>query len=723
MVAGRATSTDGDARGGAGAAGSTGSGGVAARARLVVEPLGVRWTVAEAVRALRGEAHPFALTGAWADSRAVLGAQPVRVARPGEDPFAVLDEQPAVDGAAAHPGAVGGGWFGYLGFALGHLVERLPPAPPARTALPPFALAFYDHVLRLDVDGRWWFEALETPARAAALAARRRALAARRPAAPRAFRAGPFAPAAPGTAGLRAGVAECVERIHAGELFQANLTLRIEGPLDGDPLDAFATAIAVEPRHGALLAGPWGATVGLSPELFLRRRGRDVISRPIKGTIPRDAEAEAARRALVGSAKDRAENVMIVDLMRNDLGRVCAYGSVRAGGEPVAEAHPGVWHLVSEVRGRLRDGVGDGDLLRATFPPGSVTGAPKVQALHVISELEGTARHVYTGAVGFVSPVAGLELNVAIRTFEVRDGVAWIGAGGGIVADSDPDAEVAEALGKARPLVAALGAELRPGPPSGRLPQHRALAGGRRRPDPALGLIETLAVRDGQPLELDEHLARLAASAAEVYGAALPADLAARVRARAAEAYGATLPGDLAARVRAAPVGAAGYARLRIDAVPGDRSGELRCAIAVHPAALPEPAAPVALVPVCLPGGLGAHKWRDRRLVDALRAELGALPLLVDSDGAVLEAAMANVWLVEGDALVTPPADGRILPGCTRARALALAGAREEAFDLDRLHAADAVALTSSIARVRVAAPGRGAPPAPVEALRAALAG
>ncbi|UGS37385.1 aminodeoxychorismate synthase component I [Capillimicrobium parvum] len=673
-------------------------------ARLVAEPLDVDWTPAEAVLALRGDDRPFALTGAWAGSRAVLGSQPIRVAGPDEDPFAVLDEQPAVTGAGEHRGAVGGGWFGHLGFALGHLVERLAPAPPARTALPPFALAFYDHVLRLDADGRWWFEALETPERAEALVERRARLAARRPGAPRPFRAGPFVPAPPGAAGLRAGVAECVERIHGGELFQANLTMRIEGPFAGDPLDAFAAGLALEPRHGALFAGPWGATVGLSPELFLRRRGREVVTRPIKGTIRRDADEDGARRALVGSAKDRAENVMIVDLMRNDLGRVCAYGSVHAGGAPVAEAHPGVWHLVSEVRGRLRDGVGDGELLRATFPPGSVTGAPKVQALHVIAELEGAARHVYTGAVGFASPVAGLELNVAIRTFEVRDGVAWIGAGGGIVADSDPDAEVAEALGKARPLIAALGTELRPGPlRGGRVPAPRALAGGRRRPDAALGVIETLAVLDGRPVEPEAHLARLRASVEELYAAALPGDLAERTASSAAGA------GD-------------GYARLRIDVVPG-RLGSVDVEVAVAGAAHPAAgAAPVRVEPVRLPGGLGPHKWRDRRLVQALQAELGAIALLVDADGAVLEAAMANVWLVEGDELVTPPADGRILAGCTRARALALPQAREEAFGLDRLEAADGVLLTSSIALVRVVDSGRAAPPLqPVAALRDAV--
>jgi para-aminobenzoate synthetase/4-amino-4-deoxychorismate lyase len=136
---------------------------------------------------------------------------------------------------------------------------------------------------------------------------------------------------------------------------------------------------------------------------------------------------------------------------------VCEYGSVRAPRHPTAEAHPGLWHLVSNVDGRLRSEVTDSDLLRATFPPGSVTGAPKVQSLRVIAELEPTGREVYTGAVGFCSPLAGLELNVAIRTLELADGRLWLGVGGGIVADSDPATELEETLIKARPVAAALG--------------------------------------------------------------------------------------------------------------------------------------------------------------------------------------------------------------------------------------------------------------------------
>jgi para-aminobenzoate synthetase/4-amino-4-deoxychorismate lyase len=143
--------------------------------------------------------------------------------------------------------------------------------------------------------------------------------------------------------------------------------------------------------------------------------------------------------------------------MRNDIGRVCEYGSVVAPRLPGAEAHPGLWHLVTDVEGRLRPEVDDAELLRATFPPGSVTGAPKVQSLIVISELEPTGREAYTGAIGFASPIAGLELNVAIRTLELAEGHLWLGVGGGIVADSDPVAELEETLIKARPVAEAIG--------------------------------------------------------------------------------------------------------------------------------------------------------------------------------------------------------------------------------------------------------------------------
>ncbi|HEY0699161.1 MAG TPA: aminodeoxychorismate synthase component I, partial [Micromonospora sp.] len=263
----------------------------------------------------------------------------------------------------------------------------------------------------------------------------------------------------PGRAQHRDAVLRCQEAIRAGEVYQANVCTRYGLRLDGDPADVFAEGVArYGPRHAAYLSGPWGALASFSPELFLRRHGRRVRSSPIKGTDATDPARLAA------SVKDRAENVMIVDLVRNDLGRVCAPGTVTVPELLTVRRAPGVWHLVSTVDGELRPGVPDSGLLAATFPPGSVTGTPKLRALELLGELEPWPREVYCGAIGMVSPLAGLELNVAIRTVEVAPGgEAWIGVGGGITIDSEPAAEWAECLAKAAPLLALLGGGVRAG--------------------------------------------------------------------------------------------------------------------------------------------------------------------------------------------------------------------------------------------------------------------
>lgn len=677
----------------------------AVRVALEADP-----TPEQALLSLRDDRRPFALVGDWAGGGALVGSEPLRVVTGAQAALSVLGQSWGENGQAV----VGGGWFGCLGFGVGAAIERLTPPPPRPDPLAAASLGYYDHLLRLDREGRWWFEALSTPERREALE-RRLALLVdrlRAPARPRPWKLDELAPRPPGYAGHRAAVAACLERIAAGEIYQANLCLRFEGRLRGAAIDAFAAArTRLRPPFAAFFARPGEAVMSLSPELFLRRDGERVETRPVKGTAPRNDDplrAAAQCDDLMASAKDAAENVMITDLMRNDLGRVCRYGSIAAR-PPRVEPHPGVWHLVSTVEGRLREGVTDADLVRAAFPPGSVTGAPKVQALEVISALEATGRETYTGAVGYASPAAGLELNVAIRTFEVRGDRVWLGAGGGIVADSDPEAEVLEAWRKAAPLARALGAELpEPGPPARGLapgglapraagpPRATAARGsqpglhwaGGPRPDPTRGLIETLAARDGVPVDLEAHLARLTYSAHTVLGAQPPAELDAHVRRRAAEAPSS-------------------WARLRIVAVPGDEG--LTCDVQPAQPAEPGSGPPVALEPLLLPGGLGEHKWADRRLVDACSARLGACPLLVDLDGAVLEAGWANVWLVEGRRLVTPPADGRLLPGVVRAAVPAAAEragleAREEAVSLERLEQAEAVLLTSSVRLVTVAA-------------------
>jgi para-aminobenzoate synthetase / 4-amino-4-deoxychorismate lyase len=426
---------------------------------------------ATVLAALESEPLPFALVGAWSGGGAIIGSDPVRIADESEDPFALLDELPEVDGPLGTAGAVGGGWFGWLGYRLATHVENVPLVATRPVELPDFHLAYYDNVLRLDADGVWWFEALVTRERRAELDDRLARLwdelgdagslggavdssTARAPEPLRLKRA-------VAEHHLRA-VAECRERISAGEIFQANVCLRLESSYDGSATTLMRQALQHGrlPQYSAAFDTPDGGVVSLSPELFLRRNGRSVRSGPIKGTAHRpDDRALAAEslRALRSSEKDAAEHVMIVDLMRNDIGRVCEYGSVVAPRLPAAEAHPGLWHLVTNVEGRLRPEVDDAGLLRATFPPGSVTGAPKVQSLIVISELEPTGREAYTGAIGFASPVAGLELNVAIRTLELAEGRLWLGVGGGIVADSDPAAELEETLIKARPVAEAIG--------------------------------------------------------------------------------------------------------------------------------------------------------------------------------------------------------------------------------------------------------------------------
>jgi para-aminobenzoate synthetase/4-amino-4-deoxychorismate lyase len=674
--------------------------------RFARVPLGLVPTLSEVVAAIDGLALPFVLAGRWglpdgadASSRVlVAGAEPTAVAPRdaggdtdrSRDPFAVLGDLPSVEGDLPD-GVIGGGWIGWLGYGLGRDVERtLGPQPSRPIPLSAVRMAWYDDVLRRDEDDVWWVEALlpagdrsdgaltaaseRWHARFAAAATEDR----RAPAA----RLGTMRPHG-GAAAHRAAVAETVERIHAGELFQANVCLRLEGPLESadgreDAPRAAGLAAPVlastDPWFGAWIGGHDGqAIVSSSPELFLRRRGREVATGPIKGTAPRrtgslDPATDTAAAALLASAKDRAEHVMIVDLMRNDLGRVCDYGSVRYEATPRLEPHAGVWHLVSDVGGRLHEGLGDPSLLRATFPPGSVTGAPKVQAQRVIAAVEGTGREIYTGAHGFLSPVAGLELAVTIRTIEIDGERAWIGVGGGVVADSSPQGELDEALGKAAALVAAAGgtidaATALSGPEDGpgRVPVPGTappwIRSADRRPDPRGGLLETLLVRDGAPpARIDAHLARLTRS---IKALGLPP----------LERPVGRLAADLVALAATAPAGAA---RLRVLARPA--AATTRVELQLVPFTF-DPATPIDLAPVVVPGGIGPHKWLDRDLIDALTARLGASPLLLDADGTALETGWATLWWISGDALHTPPADGRILPGVTRAAVLDAAGA------------------------------------------------
>ena len=267
----------------------------------------------------------------------------------------------------------------------------------------------------------------------------------------------------------RDALGRVAELIAAGQVFQVNLTQRLTSPWPHGALALWERLREASPApHGALLVrGDDEAIASVSQETFLAVRGRRVRTRPIKGTRPRGADRASDRAAhdeLVGSAKDRAENVMVVDMERNDLGRVCRPGTVRTHDLLRAEPHPTVWQLVSTVEGELADGVGWGTLLAATFPSGSVTGTPKVRAMQVIEELEPVRRSWYCGAIGWIGPGAA-SLSVAIRTAVLSDGRVDYAAGGGIVADSVPELEIAESWAKAAAFLSAVGARAPDDPP------------------------------------------------------------------------------------------------------------------------------------------------------------------------------------------------------------------------------------------------------------------
>ena len=373
---------------------------------------------------------PAALTGHWFGASAVIAPsvliRPVDVA----DAFAVRP--------GAHGTAVGGGWIGYLSYPDPGFGGR-----PAR--IPEAAGGWTDCVLRCDHDRQWWYESLSGAPMPDWLT---EVLTAPVPA--RAYR---IDWDTADRAAHRAGVLACLEAIRAGEVYQACVCTQFTGTITGDPLDFFIDGVArTAPERAAYVAGPWGAVASLSPELFLCRRGDVVTSSPIKGTLPLWAPPSALR----ASSKDVAENVMIVDLVRNDLGRVAVTGSVTVPELLVVRPAPGVWHLVSTVSARLPVDLPTSALLDAAFPPASVTGTPKLRARQLISQWEQDRRGVYCGTVGLASPVAGCELNVAIRTVEFdATGNAVLGSGGGITADSDADSEWEECLHKAAPIIGA----------------------------------------------------------------------------------------------------------------------------------------------------------------------------------------------------------------------------------------------------------------------------
>jgi para-aminobenzoate synthetase component 1 len=364
-----------------------------------------------------------------------------------------------------------GGAVGYFGYELGRELEALPRAAPDATGAPVCKLGFYNFALVLERQtGATWLSYLEPDAAIGAPALeevrRRVALAAATEPRP----APPAAPAPLASDFTRGEYLEAIRRIQgyirAGDVYQVNMTQRFAAPMQGrSAWDLYRALVDLNPAPFAAYLGFGEAQVASSsPERFLRLEGREVETRPIKGTAPRGAtpaEDARLRAELAASEKDRAELAMIVDVARNDLGRVCEPGSVRVDGFPrnfpEVETHAAVHHLVAGVRGTLREDRNVCDLLRAAFPGASITGAPKIRAMEIIDELERVQRGVYTGSIGYVGFDGDADLNVAIRTIVVAGGQAHLHAGGGIVADSREEQEYEESLLKARNLIRAVG--------------------------------------------------------------------------------------------------------------------------------------------------------------------------------------------------------------------------------------------------------------------------
>ena len=377
-----------------------------------------------------------------------------------------------------------GGVAGLLGYELGRCFERIPAPRFDEFQLPVLAAGFYDWVIAWDHQaGRCWLISHGWPettptARRERAAGRmrdiRERLANPSPGSPQ--MPPPPMPARPQAARfpfsgsqyfsnftrenyLRA-VQQVIDYIRAGDIFQANLTQRLLFPAASSPIDLFERLCRVNPAPfaGLFQWDDW-AVISASPERFLRVDGRDVETRPIKGTRRRRKGPEAdlfTRDELRESEKDQAENIMIVDLLRNDLSRVCEPGSIRVPQLCGVETYETVQHLVSEVRGRLRKEVSVWDLFRATCPGGSITGAPKVRAMEIIAELEPVARGPYCGSLFYAGANGQSDSNLLIRTFVQRHGWLQCGVGGGIVAQSDPASEYDETLVKAAGMIRAL---------------------------------------------------------------------------------------------------------------------------------------------------------------------------------------------------------------------------------------------------------------------------
>ncbi len=357
-----------------------------------------------------------------------------------------------------------GGAIGYFGYDLAWRLERLPQPSDRSIGMPDMALGIYDWAVVVDhQEQRSWLVGQ----------GRDEATRQRWPELVRMFSAPhPVSAAQPlrvnghvwsnfSKEQYAAAFARIQEYIHEGDCYQVNLSQRFEGAATGDPWVGYQVMRQINPSpYSAYINLPDGQILSNSPERFLRVSGGEVETRPIKGTRPRSSDAEQDRRLaeeLRNSEKDRAENLMIVDLLRNDLGKSCIPGTVQTSEMFAVESFPTVHHLVSTIRGRLAEGSDAIALLRGCFPGGSITGAPKVRAMEIIEELEPNRRGVYCGSIGYLGFNGALDSSIVIRTLFHHNGKVHFSSGGGIVADSEMEQEYQETLDKAAAIMTALG--------------------------------------------------------------------------------------------------------------------------------------------------------------------------------------------------------------------------------------------------------------------------
>ena len=451
----------------------------------------------------------------------------------------------------------------------------------------------------------------------------------------------------------------CIERIHrwirAGDVYQVNLTFPIDFRVFGHPLSLYLGLRQRQPaRYGAYVEVPGATILSRSPELFFERCGSRVTTRPMKGTAPRGAnpaEDRAACEALLSSAKERAENVMIVDLLRNDLGRLASPGSVRVEALCLAEAYPTLWQQVSTVSADL-PGATLYDIFAALFPCGSITGAPKFRARQCIAELETASRGLYTGALGWLAPGGDCRFNVSIRGFELgAGGAARLGVGSGVVADSAPDREYAECLLKARFLSDF---------------------------DPGFALIETLRLEQGHYPLLERHLDRLCASAMTL-------------------GFSLDEAGVGSALAECASARPSGVFRVRLSLAHDGRFD-----LTVHALVEASTAWRAVFAEACLPDGdfLRGHKTTARRRYDDV---LAGLPpdvfdaVFFNTAGEVCEGARSSVFVERDGRLLTPPLACGLLPGVLRRQLLESGRALERVLTRDDLLCGDQVYLGNAL--------------------------